>query len=137
MSPRQRIELAGHRGLVALLAALDALGAYYLITTPDDVFATSQVWEVSLGLFGTMAPIGWAYALVAALAAVGLLGVPLAARVGLFIALAPWGVIVASFLDAWTHTGLGVFTAGMAVVILLLHLASVGHFPERNPPTGR
>lgn len=138
MSPRQRIELGGYYGLAALLLAIDLVGALYLIQTPTGVFRSSPVWDGVLDVFGSMAPVGWGFAVVAAVTLLGLCGVPLAARVGLFLALAPWGAIVASFVTAWMQTGLGMLTAAMAAAVLILHLASVGHFPERKPhPSGR
>lgn len=130
MSPRQRIELASYKGLCVLLALVDTAVGLYLALTPTAVFRQSPVWDGVLGVTGTLQPIGWLFLIVSALAWVGFAGVPHIARLAFVAALGPWGAMLGSFVfAAWTLAGLGTMTAILAALVLILHLASAGHFP--------
>ncbi len=94
MSPRQRIELAGWRGLCFLMTAVDTVLAVYFTFTPTTL-SDVAVWNGILGVTGTLQPVGWLFALVAAAAIVGLAvtapeptGV---LRFAFLAALVPWG----------------------------------------------
>lgn len=134
MSPRQRIELAGWRGMCALLAAVDTVLAVYFTITPTSTFLLSPVWNGILGVTGTLQPVGWLFTLVAVAAITGVAtsraGAHWVLRFAFLLALIPWGAMVGSFVyAAWTLAGLGTMTAALSALVLILHLASVGHFP--------
>ncbi len=142
MSPRQRIELAGWRGLCILMTAVDAILAIYFTFTPTSTFLLSPVWNGILGVTGTLQPVGWLFAIVAVAAIVGLVssrtGLHWVLRFAFLAALVPWGAMLGSFVyAAWTLAGLGTMTAALSAVVLILHLATVGHFPAGQYLTRR
>lgn len=138
MSPRQRRELLGWYGLCLLMTAVDAILAVYFLRTPTSTFLMSPVWNGVLGVGGSLKPVGWLFAFVAAAAVVGLATSHWVLRFSFLLALAPWGAMIGSFVyAAWTLAGLGTLTATLSAVALILHLASVGHFPPGHVLTRR
>ena len=119
--------LTTHPGLIILLAIADGGAACYLILTPAHLFAGERTWAGAFGIFGSLDPLGWIFAAAALGSLARLIGATWIARLLLLLALLPWGAIVASFAVAWTQTRLGFLTALLAAVVLVLHLASVGH----------
>lgn len=135
MSPRQKFVLASHRGLEVALVLLDTVCAWYFLATPTTVFRQSPTWDGVLNLTGGLQWLGWLFLLVAAGAWIGVLGVPWAARVSFALAALPWGAVATSFVyAAWTLNNLGVMTAALTVLAVLLHLASVGHYAPGSRP---
>ncbi|WP_369070002.1 hypothetical protein [Kineococcus terrestris] len=132
--------VTSHRGLVLLLAAVDTLVAGYLLLTPGFYFAAEDTWAGALdvvaaaGLTPSTAPLGMLLGLVAVGTWCGVLGVPWIARLSLLLALAPWGLIATSFAVAWMQTRIGFMTATLSGAVVVLHLASVGHFPPGRRP---
>lgn len=138
MSPRQRREVVGWWGLSLLMAGVDTILAVYFIRTPTAVFRMSPVWDGILGVAGDLRLVGWLFATVALTSAVGLATSHWVLRFAFILALAPWGAMIGSFVyAAWTLAGLGTLTATLSAVALILHLASVGHFPTGQIPTRR
>jgi hypothetical protein len=135
MSPRQRLELVGHRGLEILLASVDAVCAAYFLLTPTASFRMTPTWASLLAITGDMHWLGWMFAIVTFGAVIGIAGVPWTARLSFLTALVPWGAVATSFVvAAWTLAGLGTMTAALVVLAAILHVATVGHFaPGRRP----